>query len=204
MSKSIAGSPRNILGDSTNDISNYLHKCLAGEEEAYLRVYNLYAKTIFRLCYGILQNREDAEEVLQDTFDYAFRKLHRFDKRKASFKTWLYRIAISRCRNKRRRKLLNTTSLSQLFSGESVDRSTPDPSEVVAFNEVQSVIWKALNYLSPKLKETAVLRYYEGLTYREISDVLSIPQKTAESRMRLAHQALKQYLKPILERTDEP
>ena len=154
-------------------------------------MYNLYAGAILRLCYGVLQNREDAEEVLQDTFDYAFRKLRRYDPNKASFKTWLYQIGISRCRNKRRRKLLRTVSIHQLLSQEIEDRSAPDPVSFLSQSELQTAIWQALNRLSPKLRETAVLRYYAGLSYREIGEVLSIPQKTAESRMRLAHNALK-------------
>ena len=149
---------------------------------------------IFRLAYSMLQHKEDAEEVLQDSFEYAFRKLAHYDAHKSSFKTWLYRIAISRCRNKRRRKWLPTFSLSQMVGHEITDRDTPAPDEVVTLTEKQQQVWHALHELSPKLRETAVLRYYEGLTYVEIGDILDIPAKTVESRMRLAHKALRDLL----------
>jgi RNA polymerase sigma-70 factor (ECF subfamily) len=168
-----------------------LSRCLAGEEAAYTALYNRYAPYIYRLTYGLLQHREDAEEVLQDSFAYAFRKLARYDPSRASFKTWLYQIAVSRCRNKRRRKWLPTVPLGQL---QVHDRKTPTPAEALALTAQQKIIWQALRQLSPKLRETAVLRYYEGLTYREIGQILDIPTKTAESRMRLAHKALKQLL----------
>lgn len=171
-----------------------IERCRRGDESAFATLYQQYAAYIYRLNYSFLQHKEDAEEVLQDTFEYAFRRIHRYDARKASFKTWLYRIAVSRCRNKRRRKWLPTFSLAQLGEHEAHDRATPLPDEVLALNSRQQEIWRALNNLSAKLRETAVLRYYEGLSYPEIGEILGIPTKTAESRMRLAHKALKDYL----------
>jgi RNA polymerase sigma-70 factor, ECF subfamily len=173
-----------------------IERCLNGDETAYVSLYTAYSAMIYRLNYSLLQHQEDAEEVLQDSFEYAFRKLSSFNPNKASFKTWLYRIAISRCRNKRRRKWLPTFSLTQLIHQEEdiTDTNAPAPDEVAALNAQQKRVWAALNELTPKLKETAVLRYYEGLTYLEISSILDIPTKTAESRMRLAHKALKELL----------
>lgn len=171
-------------------------RCLQGDELAYVALYNSYAAMIYRLNYSLLQHQEDAEEVLQDSFEYAFRKLNSFDPNKASFKTWLYRIAISRCRNKRRRKWLPTFSLTQLIHQDDdiTDSDAPTPDEIAALNAQQKRVWAALNQLTPKLRETAVLRYYEGLTYNEIGSILNIPAKTAESRMRLAHNALRDLL----------
>jgi RNA polymerase sigma-70 factor (ECF subfamily) len=60
--------------------------------------------------------------------------------------------------------------------------------------EKQQQVWQALGELSPKLRETAVLRYYENMTYIEIGTILGIPAKTVESRMRLAHKALRELL----------
>jgi len=173
-----------------------IERCLGGDEAAYVALYNTHAAPIYRLSYSLLQHQEDAEEVLQDSFEYAFRKLRSFDPNKASFKTWLYRIALSRCRNKRRRKWLPTFSLSQFGPEENdlTDIHTPTPDEAAALNTQQQRVWAALNELTPKLKETAVLRYYEGLSYVEIASILDIPAKTAESRMRLAHNALRSLL----------
>ncbi|MGD2079438.1 MAG: RNA polymerase sigma factor [Chloroflexota bacterium] len=171
-----------------------IQRCLEGEERAYLAVYNEYAAMIFRLCFSILGHEQDAEEVMQDTFEYAFRKLSRYDARRASFKTWLYQIAISRCRNKRRRKVLPTFPLGNVRDEQLPDHKTPRPAERAILSEQQLVVWQALEKLSTKLREVAVLRYYEELTYAEIGNVLSIPPKTAESRMRLAHKQLREHL----------
>ena len=177
-----------------DDLDGLLPHCLAGEEWAFVKVYNQYASLIYRLSISILNDRQDAEEVLQDTFEYAFRKIENFDPKKASFKTWLYQIAVSRCRNKRRRKWLPTIQLNQLIGQQVPDPNMLSPDEEMKLSERQQTVWNALSDLSPKLRETAVLRYYEGLTYAEIGRVLLIPAKSAESRMRLAHKSLRKIL----------
>lgn len=176
-----------------------VERCLAGEEAAYVTLYNMYAGMIYRLLYSMLQHREDAEEVLQDSFEYAFRKLADYDPHKSAFKTWLYRIAISRCHNKRRRKWLPTFSLHQAATAQVEDKESPSPDDLINLDETQQAVWQALQQLTPKLRETAVLRYYEGLAYNEIGDILGIPTKTAESRMRLAHKALRELLTEQIE-----
>jgi len=173
----------------------WINRCLLGEQDAYITVYNQYAGIIYRLCLSLLQQKEDAEEVLQDSFEYAFRRLDLFDPQKASFKTWLYQIAISRCRNKRRRQWLKTLPLTGFFAEQTADDNTPTPTEALDLTERQRVIWEAIGELSPKLKEVAILRYYESLKYTEIGNILSISPKTAESRMRLAHSSLRRLLK---------
>ncbi len=176
-----------------------ISRCLAGEEMAYVALYNQYAGMIYRLCYSLLQHREDAEEVLQDSFEYAFRKLDAYDANKSAFKTWLYQIAVSRCHNKRRRKWLPTFSFSQLANQDVRDKESPTPAERMQLTEQQQVVWTAIQELSDKLRETAVLRYYEGFSYVEIGQILGVPTKTAESRMRLAHKALRESLAEQIE-----
>lgn len=183
-----------VAPDALEESEALIQRCLQGDETAYVALYNQHAGMVYRLAYGLLQHREDAEEVLQDSFEYAFRKLKQYDPQKSAFKTWLYRITVSRCRNKRRRKWLPTFSLQQLTQQDVADRHAPEPDDLLTLNERQRAVWQALGELSPKLRETAVLRYYHGLRYSEIGEVLDIPAKTAESRMRLAHNALRELL----------
>ena len=175
-----------------------IDRCLAGEQAAYVALYDQYSGVIYRLAYSLLQQQQDAEEVLQDSFEYAFRRLDHFDPRKSAFKTWLYRIAVSRCHNKRRRKWLPSLSLSAFDDREPRDPAAAPPDETAALNEQQRAVWAAVGRLSPKLREVAVLRYYGGLQYGEIGAALDIPAKTAESRMRLAHQALREWLSEVV------
>ena len=184
---------------AADDAAALIERCLSGQQSAYVELYDLYSGLIYRLAYSLLGNREDAEEVLQDSFEYAFRRLDQFDPRKSAFKTWLYRITVSRCRNKRRRKWLPSFSLSAYEDSEPKDPAAPQPDERAMLSERQRAVWAAVSALSPKLREVAILRYYGGLQYGEIGAVLDIPPKTAESRMRLAHKALREQLSEMVD-----
>ncbi len=179
---------------AVDETAALIGRCLAGEQSAYVALYDQYSGMVYRLAYSLLGDRQDAEEVLQDSFEYAFRRLDRFDARKSAFKTWLYRITVSRCRNKRRRKWLPSFSLTLFDDHEPRDPAAPQPDERALLSERQRTVWAAVGQLSPKLREVAILRYYAGLPYAEIGQVLGIPPKTAESRMRLAHKALRERL----------
>lgn len=177
-------------------VNGLIARCLAGNEAAYGLLYHQFSDAIFRLNMSLLNDEQDAEEVLQDAFEYAFRKLGRFDASKSAFKTWLYTIAISRCRNKRRRKWLPSISIDALgrASDHFVDEKVTPPEVVIRLNDARREVWDALAALSPKLREVTVLRYYEALPYKEIGAILKINPRTAESRMRLAHKVLRKKL----------
>lgn len=187
-----AGRPAEV--DQADETDDLIQRGLRGDETAFVALYNLHSGMVYRLAYSLLQHPQDAEEVLQDSFEYAFRRLSLYDARKSAFKTWLYRITVSRCRNKRRRKWLPTFSLNLMEDQELPDQSIPTPDERLNLTERQQAVWVALGKLSSKLREVAILRYFAGMQYGEIGTVLGIPPKTAESRMRLAHKALRETL----------
>lgn len=171
--------------------------CLAGDQAAYAALYGRFAVGLYRLCYSLVLDQLDAEDVMQESFVYAFRNLHRFDAERASFKTWLYTIAVSRCRNTYRRKIPPLVGLSQLFHAEVAAPEDDTPEAAVTRRAAQDAVERALGQLSPLLREAVVLRYGHGLTYREIAEVMDCPQKTAESRVRLAHDKLRGLLHPV-------
>lgn len=181
-----------------SDVPDLIQRCLNGEQAAYADLYGLYAKDVYRLVFGLLGHQEDTEEVVQDAFVYAMRNLARYDPNKAAFRTWLFIIATSRARNKRRRRWLPTISLRQLLQSglEPSDsgRSERPPETLAENTSRRRAVRQALSKLSPKLREAAVLRYFEGVTYREIGQILGIPPKTAESRVRLAHKAMRELI----------
>jgi RNA polymerase sigma-70 factor, ECF subfamily len=179
------------------DVEIVIQRSLKGDQHGYAELYDLFASGAYRLCYSLLMNEQDAEDILQESFVYAFKNLHRFDPKKASFKTWLYTIAVSRCRNTYRRKRFPTVDISQLLGFELKAPSSEAPEVAIIRRDAEDAIQKALVDLSPRLREAIVLRYGQGLTYREIAEVMGCPQKTAESRVRLGHQRLKHSLQPV-------
>ena len=179
------------------DVEIIIQRSLNGDQHGFAELYDRFASGAYRLCYSLLMNEQDAEDILQESFVYAFKNLHRFDPKKASFKTWLYTIAVSRCRNTYRRKRFPTVDISQLLGLELKAPSSEAPEVAIIRRDAEDTIQKALVDLSPRLREAIVLRYGQGLTYREIAEVMGCPQKTAESRVRLGHQRLKHSLQPV-------
>jgi RNA polymerase sigma-70 factor (ECF subfamily) len=178
--------------DQSAEIKAALHRCLAGEQAGYEALYSLCAPTISRLCCAMLMDRQDAEDVMQEVFVYAFRNLRRYDPTKASFKTWLYTIAISRCRNMYRRH--RWTRLTSLLSVELPAPRSEAPEAQYAAQHARDIVSSALAELKSHLREAVILRYGHGLTFREMADVIGCPPKTAESRVRLAHERLRSLL----------
>jgi RNA polymerase sigma-70 factor (ECF subfamily) len=175
-------------------LDDALRLCRAGDQSGYAALYDLFAGGVYRLCYGLLLHREDAEDVAQEAFVYSFRNLHRFDPARASFKTWLYTIAISRCRNHYRRSRRPMLDLSALVAGEVPAPRSQTPEAAHARRSAHEALERALADLKPALREAVVLRYAHGLTYREAAEIMDCPPKTAESRVRLAHETLRKAL----------
>lgn len=179
------------------DTEAWIERALAGDQSAYKALYDAYAPGIYRLCYGLVLTKEDAEDVMQESFVYAFRNLKRFDADRASFKTWLYTIAVSRCRNTYRRKRPIMVELTNVLHLQLPGPNSETPEAAIARRESIDAVERAIGQLSPLMREAVVLRYGHGLTYREIAEVMGCPQKTAESRVRLAHEKLKNLLQPV-------
>lgn len=180
-----------LLDDQT--FEKLLARSLKGDQVACTELYNTYAPGVYRLSYSILLHQQDAEDVVQEVFVYVFRNLHRYDPQRGSFRTWLYTITVSRCRNARRRKILPTVALGELLAVgvEPSGPETENPEAVSVRQNADRMLGDALTRLSPRLREAVALRYGQGLTYREMGEILDIPAKTAESRIRLAHDALR-------------
>jgi len=174
-----------------------LDSCRHGDQTACTRLFEIAASSVYRLAYSLLLHQEDAEDVVQEAFVYMFRNLHQYDPARGGFQTWLYTITVSRSRNARRRKILPTVELGHLlqFGLEPPAPSEESPEHAALRSDARRVLADALMTLSPRLREAVVLRYGHQLSYREMSAILNCPEKTAESRVRLAHAALREAMK---------
>jgi RNA polymerase sigma-70 factor, ECF subfamily len=188
-----AGPPYARRSGGDPDLPGLIARALDGDQTAFAALYERYAPSVYRLAYSVLLVEQDAEDVLQEAMVYAFRNLARYDARRGAFRTWLYTITISRCRNARRRKWLPTVALTHLLN-LGLEPPTPadeSPEVKAAWQDVRTALTNALQTLSPRLREAVALRYGQGLTYREMAAIIGCPQKTAESRIRLAHEQLR-------------
>jgi RNA polymerase sigma-70 factor, ECF subfamily len=167
----------------------------AGDQRAAEAIYHQHRDRTFRLAYALLGNTEDAEEAAQDALTYALRNIAHYDEKRSKFTTWLHMITVSRCRDRLRKRRVPTFSLTTWLSRRNtLTDPAPEPEYSVEMSEMRHNVWEAVQKLNPMLREAIVLRHWGGHTYQEISEITGCPMKTAQSRVRLAHQKLAQSL----------
>ncbi|MBN1430012.1 MAG: RNA polymerase sigma factor [Anaerolineae bacterium] len=161
-----------------------IRRCKAGDQEAFAKLYDQYKLLVYRAANLMLNDPQDAEDVLQDVFVRVYRSLASYDRSKGAFTTWLHRITVNTCLNRhrdrgRRPRLLRFGDIDQ-------EQAIRTPSFVEGIAEDQ-VLRQALDGLSDKLRVVVILHYGLEMSYAEISQVLDLPLGTVKSR---AHEAL--------------
>ena len=188
------------------DIRALVDRWKSGDQRAAEALYDSYRESILRLAYGLLGDLKDAEDVAQDALTYALVHIERYDPDRASFSTWLHMLTVSRCRQLWRRRRSFARVLLKWFGRRerAVDPSPPPERQAIRMEEDNEVM-RAVQGLSPPLREAIVLRYWAGHTYREMAEILGCPMPTAQSRVRLAHARLRQALASsfVAEREEE-
>lgn len=181
-----------------SDIDTLIQRWRGGDEHAAEAIYTQYRGAAFGLAYALLDSAADAEEVTQDVLAYALSHIDRYNPQRARFTTWLHTITISRCRNKRRRRLLPSIPFFAWLEGDNdvVDPS-PDLETRLMQQDTRDEVWVALRALSEPLREAILLRHWADYSYQEMAQMLGCPVRTAQSRVRLAHQQLKKQLTEI-------
>ncbi len=175
----------------------------AGDQAAFGELVNHYYEMVYAVAFGILRNREAARDVAQESFLKAHKQLVNFEE-KSKFKTWVYRIAVNSAIDEQRRKK-PTESLDSTDASDDDDRApviitdpNADPREDAHQSEMRTLINKALEGLSPDHRAVLVLREWQGLSYEEISETLSLEVGTVMSRLFYARKKMAEILAPKL------
>jgi RNA polymerase sigma-70 factor, ECF subfamily len=178
-----------------------VRQCKSGDRQAFRELVERYQRKTMAIAFGILHDREDAQEIAQEAFAKVFTSIQKF-KEEASFYTWLYRItvnlAIDRQRQKNRQPLLERTDQGEGENAriESIpDTNEADPYEKLKDQELAERIRSALAELTPAHKAVILLREIEGLSYEEISEVLQCSRGTVMSRLHYARKKLQSRLR---------
>lgn len=177
-----------------------------GDREAFRSLVERYQHKVTALATGMLRNRDDALDVVQDTFTKAYQSLDRF-KGESSFYTWLYRITLNLCIDYQRRAA--RMPAAQLEAPESPeeapvvnaargDAERDDPLQRLHEAEVGRRIRQAIAELTPEHRAVILLREVEGLSYEEISRALECPKGTVMSRLHYARRQLQARLRELL------
>jgi RNA polymerase sigma-70 factor (ECF subfamily) len=166
------------LEQNGNIQKSLIEACIRGDERQKYKLYQLYAKAMFNVCYRMMNNREEAEDMLQEAFTQAFQKLetYRFE---SAFGAWLKRIVINTCinaKNKRKVDLQLMDEMKQLESAEEEDISE----EQIQFTV--NGITKAMEKLPEGGRMIFSLYLFEGYDHAEISQILNITESTSKSQ----------------------
>jgi RNA polymerase sigma-70 factor (ECF subfamily) len=167
-----------------DDDAMLVEACLRGDRHAFDELVDRYEGPIFSAAYRITGSVEDAMDATQNAFVNAYEKLHTFDPSYRFF-SWIYRIAVNQSLNLVGRRRDQTT-----FE-EDAPAAAPDPSEVFDTTEIRGQLKQALLELEPYYRTVIVLKHLEGFSYREIAELLEIPEKTVKSRLFTARQQLR-------------
>lgn len=167
--------------------------CLKGEKQAFGKLLSKYKLPVFNLIYRIVKNSADGEDLTQETFIKAFRKLNTYDP-KYPFLTWLFRIAHNTTIDFLRTKKNVVISIDDPEKPVYIADIAPLPEKEAEINFSRDMLYKALDNINHMHREVLLLRHKEELDYGEISEVLDIPLGTVKIRLFRAREALKNML----------
>jgi RNA polymerase sigma-70 factor (ECF subfamily) len=209
MATSAAGAIWNVTGAVCNTITDGLdpdytlvQRCLSGDAAAWEDLVRMHTRRVYGLCYRFTGREAEAQDLTQDVFMRVFRALGSFRSTEGSFTTWLARLTrnllIDHYRRTRNERV--TDSIEEQLpriegqSGHGVS-APPRPDSAVAGREASELLQGALGKLSPELRETIILRDLQEMEYREIAEVLAIPEGTVKSRLNRGRAELARLLK---------
>jgi RNA polymerase sigma-70 factor (ECF subfamily) len=162
-------------------------ECLAGSELAFGTLVDRYQKVVFNVAYRMTNDYDAADDITQSVFIKGFEKMSSFNA-KFKFFSWLYRIAVNESLN-----YINRNKRTEELSPD-LRANQKTPEQAYSEAEVGEKVEEALMQLDPKYRIVVVLKHFRDCSYREISDILQLPEKTVKSRLFTAKQLLKSIL----------
>jgi len=166
--------------------SELVERCLSGDEAAWENLIKVHTRRVYAICYRFTGSEQEAQDLTQEVFLRVFRSLKSFRSGQGSFSVWLSRLSRNLLIDHYRRTKLEriTDSIeAQLPMLEEKTAMSARTDGLVAGREASELLQAALQKLSPELRETVILRDLEELEYREIAQVLNVPEGTVKSRL---------------------
>lgn len=164
-----------------------IEDCMRGDRQALATLVRRYERPVYNAAFRMLGNPDEAADVTQTTFLKAFENLQRFNP-DYKFFSWIYRIAVNESINQLNRRK-RVTALTE-------DRAatTPSPDQTLETGRLSGQLQLVLRDLSEDHRAVIVLRHFVECSYRQIGEILQIPEKTVKSRLFSARQQMKERL----------
>ena len=174
------------MKESININSRVIERCLEGDIKAQYHLYKLYSKAMYNIAIRFLNNKMDAEDILQESFITAFSLLGEL-KNPDVFGGWLKRIVINRCISLQRKRKIDFEEIDEYKHGEEPDEGMPEVDP--------SMVHNAIRQLPPKGRSVLVLRALEGYSHKEIAEILDISVSTSKTQSSRSLSLLNKQLK---------
>lgn len=189
----VKNSSEPIGGEANND-QQLIDRTISGDQEAFDCLVSRHAGRLLTMIRHLVGNREDAEDLMQETFAKAYFKLDTFAGKSAFF-TWLYRIAFNLSVSKRRKRRIESThQRTSIDVAPTPVDAGPTVGQRLEGAEQAERLRQAIDQLDEDRRMVLVLRDMDGLDYGEIADLLSIPKGTVRSRLHRARSDLKEII----------
>ena len=180
-------------------VNKRIKEVLKGDQNAFAEIVELYQDKLYRVCFRMLGNKHEAEDIAQEAFVRAFINIHTFDTNR-KFSTWLYRIGTNLCIDRIRKKKpdyyldaeVSGTEGLNMYSQIAVSEELPE--EEVMKMEMQDRVQYEISRLPDKYRAVIVLKYMEDLPLQEISEILEMPLGTVKTRIHRGREALRKQL----------
>ncbi|WP_073202970.1 RNA polymerase sigma factor SigW [Gracilibacillus kekensis] len=173
-----------------------------GDQSAFEDIVSFYQNKVFAICYRMIGNRHEAEDIAQEAFIRAYINIQSFDENR-KFSTWLYRIATNLTIDKIRKKKpdyyldaeIKGADGLNMYAQLPADQALPE--EEVESLEMQSYIQQEIMQLPEKYRTIIALRFINELSLKEISEILEIPVGTVKTRVHRGREALRKRLRHV-------
>lgn len=186
-----AGTPHRLHSETSHSETsrseaNLVERCLGGEQGAWDEMVKLYTKRVYAICYRFTNRDSEAQDLTQDVFLRVFKSLASFRAGEGSFAVWLTRLTRNLLVDHYRRTKHDRVTDALEDKLPILEETTAQHSRtdgLLAGREAGELLQAALQKLSPELREAVILRDLEELEYREIAQVLNVPEGTVKSRL---------------------
>ncbi len=179
--------------DDAQLVASLVRRCVTGDAAAWEEIVQRFNRRIFNICYRFTGSPDDAEDLTQEVFIKVYRTLSSYDVEKGAFQTWVTTMTRNLLVDHFRKSKLEraTDSLEEPTTAESdslslsdqIEDLGPTPDQRLLTRETQELVQKALQKLSPELRESVILRDLQDMDYREIALALKVPEGTVKSRI---------------------
>ena len=155
-----------------------------GQERALEELYDATVGKLYALASAILRSAVDTEEIVCETYAYAWANAGRFDASRASALGWLLMLCRSRALDRLRQRRATVNRLDVVALQETADASAEQPFDILSLMQQRSSVYAALSQLTPERRHLVSLAFLRGLSHQEIADATQLPLGTVKSHLR--------------------